>query len=202
MLTAVDYIGYNCACCRKLACTLAVEYYIACAVASYHNAVELIVNVSKLALVRNEHRSNDNVNLAVRKTLNTADKFNYAMESLSVSYIFKCNFCNALCMYRVGINMLSVCKRCKNTNLAASVVTFDISGRISLGKAKLLSKLECIVKLHTVFNHLCKDKVCCTVKNTGNLVNIVCDKTLAHRADNRNTTAYRCFKEEVCVCFL
>ena len=78
----------------------------------------------------------------------------------------------------VGIkNVLAKSKRCKNTNLTASVVTFDISGRISLGKAKLLSKFERIVKLHTVFNHLCKDKVCCTVKNTGNLVNIVCNKT-------------------------
>ena len=123
------------------------------------------------------------------------------MESLCIFYIFKCDFCNALCMYRVGINMLSVSKRCKNTNLATSIVTFNISGRISLGKAKLLSKFECIVKLHTVFNHLCKDKVCCTVKNTCNLVNIVCNKTLAHWADNRNTAAYRCFKEEVCVCF-
>ena len=61
VLTAVDYIGYNCTFVWEHVCTLAVEYYIACAVASYHNAVELIVNVSKLALVRNEHRSNDNV---------------------------------------------------------------------------------------------------------------------------------------------
>ena len=98
--------------------------------------------------------------------------------------------------------MLAICKRGKNTNLSASIIALNISLRISLGIAKLLSHFECICKRHLLTNHLCKNKVCCTIEYTSNLYNIICCKALAHWTDNWNATTYACLKEEVCVLFL
>ena len=83
--------------------------------------------------------------------------------SLSILNVIKSNFCDTLGMYSIRINVLAESKRSENTDFSARIVTLDVSGRISLCKAELLSKLECILKLHTVFYHFSKNKVCCSV---------------------------------------
>ncbi len=105
-------------------------------------------------------------------------------------------------MYGIGINVLSEGERSENTNLAARVVTLDISCRILLCKAQLLSELESVRELHAVLDHLGENEVGCAVEDTRDLVYDVCDEALVHRADNRNAAADGGLKEKVDVVFL
>ena len=81
-------------------------------------------------------------------------------------------------------------------------MTLDVSGGILLGKAKLLSKLERVGKLHSVLDHLGEDEVCGAVEDTCDFVYDVGYEALVHRADDRNAAADRRLKEEVNVVFL
>ena len=81
-------------------------------------------------------------------------------------------------------------------------MTVDVSGGIALWVTQFLSDLERLLKIHAVADHFCEDKVCCTVQNTGDFVDLVSGKTRMKRLDDRNSAAYACFEEEVHVLLL
>ena len=59
MFYAVDNIRYYRAGGRKLTGSLSVEHHIAGCVAAHHNAIENIIHIGKLAVARNQHRTDD-----------------------------------------------------------------------------------------------------------------------------------------------
>ena len=202
VLGAVDNVCNNGAGCGKLACTSAVEYYVADSVASDENGVENIVNACKLAVALDEGGRNHCAYLAVAVACGSADKLDYAAPGFCVFNVCKGNFCNSLGVDLVGINVIAEAERSKNTNLSAGVLTLNVGAGVTLCVAELLSNFESVLKAHTVVNHLGEDEVCGAVENTRNFVYFVCGKALADGADNRDAAADTCFKQEVDVLFL
>ena len=98
--------------------------------------------------------------------------------------------------------MLTKSKRSKNADLAACVVTINVSRRITLCIAEILSDLECLFEIHAVTDHLCENEVSGSVENTCDLVDLISGKARMQRLDYRNSTANARFKEEINILLL
>lgn len=132
MLHSRNDVGNNRAGSRKLACALAIEYYIAGSVAAYQDSVEHVINTGELALVLDNRREHTDGDLACFLALCAADQLDLCVSAVAVCNVLKGDLGDSLGVHAVGVNMLAECQRSKNTDLAACVMTVDVSGGIAL----------------------------------------------------------------------
>ena len=126
MLYSGNNIGYYCACSRKLARTLAVEYNIAGRVAAYKYRVENVVNARKLALVLDNSGENTDGYLTLALALSAADEFYLAVCAVAVLNVLESYLCNTLGVYALRVNMLAECQGSENAYLAACVMAVNV----------------------------------------------------------------------------
>ena len=142
-------------------------------------------------------RCNISVSGAVLAADRAAQQLDNAAQLIGVCYVLEGDLGDALAGNLIRIELIAVSEVGQNADLAAGVVTLDVSGRILLGIAVELCLLERIRKGNAVVDHLGENVVGRAVQNAADFVKLVGSQALQHRTDDRNAAADGCLEHVV-----
>ena len=132
VLDAVQHIGNNSGSGSQLAGALAVEHNLTGRIAVDHDGVEYILNSGQRAFLVDEMRCNISVSGAVLAADRAAQQLDNAAQLVGVCYVLEGDLSDALAGNLIRIELIAVSKVGQNADLAAGVVTLDVSGRVLL----------------------------------------------------------------------
>ena len=197
MLCSLHNVCYNCTCSRKLAGSASIEHGIAKHVSMYKNTVEHSLYAIKRILLSYKERCYKCVEGIVSQFLACAKKLDTSAHFSCVFHILWCDLCNSFCINIFKIQEFSICQRGKNGNLTACVLSFHVSGRISLCVAFFLSLFQNSIEISAFCDHLIQHIVSSSVQNSADLIDLICGNRTVDGTNDRDSTATACLEKEV-----
>ena len=196
VLCAVYNIGNNGTCGREFSCSASVEHGISKNISMHKYCVKHIIYAVKRALLAHQERSYHCIE-SISNPAACCKKFDGHAKLFGIFHICRCDLCNSFCINILVIQEFSICQRGKNGNLTACVLSFHISGRISLCVAFFLSLFQNSIEISAFCDHLIQHIVSSSVQNSADLIDLICGKRTVDGTNDRDSTATACLEKEV-----
>ena len=195
MLCFIHNICNYCTCSRKLTCSASVEHGISKNISVHKYCIKHIIYTVKRATLRYHCIERISDPAACGKKLDSHAKL------FCIFHICRCDLCDSFCINILVIQEFSVCKWRKDGDLTACVSTSYVCSRICLCIALCLSFLQNRIKITVLCAHLVKHVVGGSVKDSCDLIDLICCQWRIQCTNDRDTAAAACLKKEIDIFF-
>ena len=132
MFCGIHNITNYSTCCRQFTCTASIEHGISKHISMYKYCIKHIIYTVKRAVLAEHKRCYHCITGSVCQSAAGSKKFDGSAKLCSILHIFRCDFCNSLCINIFKIKIPLISKRGKDCDLTACIVSFHVGGRICL----------------------------------------------------------------------